>query len=245
MARSEFNAEEIYQTITKKEQTEPVEAFDEAISITDFMKDLSLRFKKDYESAVQLYVYFYRKESTYTLLRTNSYGSKRYIVFRPEMITFVYYNKESKEIKHKIRTKGLTAYRDYGVKFETNVPMYKWDDSSKRYTKDLLKDEKGSVKFKSTHELKTDCKVNMLQINTKEETYVKKAGVFDICDTEVRYYNWRVVGVPDTRNDSKLLVEKVCPTPAQFDNVDAKLDDNATSKEDLNMELADDEEDEE
>ena len=53
MARSEFNAEEIYQTVTKKEQTKPVEAFDEAISITDFMKDLSLRFKKDYESAVQ------------------------------------------------------------------------------------------------------------------------------------------------------------------------------------------------
>ena len=240
----DYDPSEIYQTLSRVEQTEAAKSFSESISINQFMKDLSFRFKDDYAEAVQLYIYFFTKESTYKLLKRNSYGEKQYVVFRPEMITFVKYNKETKKTKNVIRIKGLGVYDDYGVRFETSIPQRKWDDSNKRYLNEVKMDSKGDVMLKRTRELKTDCKVNMIQINTKEKVFVKKAGTFDICDTEVHYYDWRVLGVKDDRNDSKLMMSKLYPDIEQFTNEDAELNDKATADEDLEMEIADDDEDE-
>ena len=224
----DVDASLVYGSTTEpKKLTKPADSFARAISINEFMQDVHLRFQKDYDNALQLSVYFFTDKSTYTTKVENDYGTRHFQYIRPEMITFTSLDAKTKKPVHVVRTQDLDVYADYGIKFETHLV---WN--GKKYRP--ATDEDDSSKFRAKCEIRSDRKVNYLVINTKQQTFVKKAGKFDLCDEEIKYYDWKVMYPVDTRNDVKWMLENIYPNAEEWD-VASLIDSANASDEDINM----------
>ena len=70
-------------------------------------------------------------------------------------------------------------------------------------------------------------------INTKQQKFVKKAGKFDLHDTEIAYYDWKVCYPLDTRNDAQYLITKLYANVDQFSSTD--LLNSTDGDEDINF----------
>lgn len=200
--------------------TKAADAFDHAISINEFMSDISLRFKNDFDKAVQLSVYFFTDKSTYISKIESNYGIHYYQYVRPELITFTSLDPKTKKQINVVRTKNLDAYADYGIRFETHIPQRMWDETNHKFMHEVKTNEDGSPVYKYSRELRTDRKVNYLIINTKQQKYIKKAGKFDLCDNEIVYYDWKVCYPPDKRNDAQYMITNMYGNVEQFECTD-------------------------
>ena len=203
-----------------KQPSKAAETFDHAISINEFMSDIRLRFKSDFDKAVQLSVYFFTDKSTYISKVESVYGDHYYQYVRPELISFSSVDPKTNKTINIVRTKNLEAYSDYGIKFETHIPQREWDDAAHQYKHTYKTNEDGSPVYKFSREIRTDRKVNYLIINTKQQKFVKKAGKFDLHDTEIVYYDWKVCYPPDKRNDAQYMITKLYDTVDQFSSID-------------------------
>ena len=188
-----------------KHSTSLADSFDHALSINEFMSDAHMRFRKDYDNALQLCVYFFTDKSVYSTKVDSSYGTHYYQYIRPEMIAFVKLNEKTKKPKFFGVQTELDIYADYGLKFETHIPQRVWDDAAHKFTREVKTNKDGTPVYKYSREINTDHRVNYLLINLKQQKFVKKAGKFDLCENEILYYDWKICYPADTRNEVQYL----------------------------------------
>ena len=234
----DIDASVVYGTRTEiVEPTKPQTEFHQAITINQFVEDLKLRFKSDFTTAVQLSIYFFPDKSTYLRKVENDYGTRYYQIIRPEMITFTSVDAKTKKPINTVRTKNLDVYAEYGIKFETHIIQRVWDDTTKSYKRSIIRDADGKPIFKPTREIRTDRSVNYLLINTKQQTYVKAAGKFDLFDHTYKYYDWKIVAPINTRNDVQYMMKNIYPHTSQFVTSESLADAMNAGEEDIILTL--------
>ena len=213
--KSDIEATKLYDAPTPASKS-PVKQFDTHISITEFIDDLKLRFPKEFAASVQTLVYFYSQLSTYEYSEEFDFGfnisTKHYIVFRPEMITFVCYDEKIDKTKLIVKTKNLDVYARFGVRFETHIPCRKWDDSAKKFTHEIIPD-----KFKADRELRTNSQINMIRIINQKQSYDKPKAKYDFRKKNIEYYNWRIEGVKDSEKLAQYMLQNM--KVEQFKNI--------------------------
>ena len=213
--KSDIDSTKLYDAPTTSKKS-LVKEFDAHISMTDFIDDLKLRYPKEFAASVQTLVYFYSDLSTYEY--TNEYVAglanitKNYIVFRPELITFVCYDEKTNKTNLIVKSKNIGVYARYGVHFETHIPCRKWDDTTKRYTHEIIPN-----KFKSDRELYRDYKINMIRIINKKQSYEKPKTKFDYCNKHIEYYNWKTEPIRDSERLARYMFENM--KVEQFRNI--------------------------
>ena len=202
------------------------EAYDRAITVNAFMQDIKRRYADDFKAAKFVKLYFFTDVSIYEETNENTYGfrstSKQYMYVRPEMLAFTSLG-PNKKVVNKVLDGGLKAFEAHGLYFETHLPQRQWDDAKKSYVGEPLKDEHGNVVYKATREVFKNVKVNCLLINTKEQQFHKKAGKWDLDDTDITYYDWKTQPIANERPESKYMMDNFYDDLEQFESDEAAV----------------------
>ena len=195
----------------KEVESKPAEYFEHSITINQFIADIKLRYPEEFNKARQIKVYFFTDKSVYYNEIKSTYGlrttTKNYAYIRPEIITFTSITPEKKVI-NQVLNGGLDVYQDYGIRFETHIPRH------------------NSEEFRHDREVLTDSKVNILLINTAQQTYTKKAGRWDLMDKEINYYDWTTRMIKETQPDYKYVMKELYPKADQFESLEDTMEKN-------------------
>lgn len=205
--------------------TAPKDEFTHSITVNQFINDVKLRFPEESKTAVQILVYFYSKDDVYESEEETTYGlrttRRNYVTLRPAVVSFVSVDSVTKKPKMVVKSKGLEVYDDYGIKFQTHIPIHVWDDSRKRYTSEVRKDADGNVMYKLDKELKPNMKVNLLRIVNEQKHFTKQRDRFALTDTTIDYYDWRIEGVKDDSKPAEYMLKNI--KRSQFEPLDTAL----------------------
>ena len=213
-----INSEEVFgkqvETESTPKATEPAEFFEKAVSINQFVEDIKLRYPEEFNKAYQLKVYFFSDKSVYYNEIKNTYGmrttTRHYAYIRPEMLVFASLSPDKKVI-NKVLNGGLDVYCDYGIRFETHIKRQHNSEESLRIDREIM----------------NDSKVNVLLINTKQQTYLKKPGRFDApIDQEIKYYDWTTKLITESRPDYKYMMNTFYDKAEQFQSLEEMIEKN-------------------
>ena len=236
MSTKYVKSEEVFGTPAKSVATgsdKLPEAYDRAITVNDFMKDIKRRYADDFKTAKFVKLYFFTDVSVYEESKESTYGfrttSKTYVYLRPEMLVFTSLGADKKVI-NKVINGGLDAFKEHGLYFETHLPQRQWDDDKKSYVGDPLKDDHGNTLYKATREIFKNVDVNCLLINTKEQHFHKQAGKWDLDDTDITYYDWKTQAIANDRTESKYMANNLYDELKQFESDAAAVLKNDTGE---------------